>query len=356
MAKRPSVQEILAAARAGEPVLPEPGPSATTEAGPASTPPAPIPPEPGGTSAPPSAAGPAGQGLTLQQKLAAARSATPGSPTASPKPRPTAEATPQPPSGPSSKPLTARDKLAAARSSKPVPPAGAPGPPPAPVASGPALTAKDKLAAARSVQPPVALARPAPPAKSPATKPPLVKAGGPAPDPEPTPTAATPSRRSFLSLPQLVAGYAALAAVAGVAWSWLRRTPPAGANEAARTIAIGRASDFRPGAVDERWVDDGGFWVVREAVAGQDQLFALRATCTHLGCRPRWQAADRAFLCPCHGSRFAPDGTPTAGPAPRPLDRYPIALGDDGQVQVTTGRPLQADSGPGSDPARSLTL
>ncbi len=64
-------------------------------------------------------------------------------------------------------------------------------------------------------------------------------------------------------------------------------------------------------------------WVVKLA---DNDIVAFGPQCTHLGCAYHWDETHNQFLCPCHTSIFAVDGSVVSGPAPRPLDRYEIKI------------------------------
>jgi len=56
----------------------------------------------------------------------------------------------------------------------------------------------------------------------------------------------------------------------------------------------------------------------------QDRLHVVSRTCTHMGCLVNWNPAEKTWDCPCHGSRFAYDGSVLYGPAYKALETRPL--------------------------------
>ena len=74
----------------------------------------------------------------------------------------------------------------------------------------------------------------------------------------------------------------------------------------------------------------GGF-VVKQG----SKVAVLAQNCSHLGCSVNFNADQKTFDCPCHGSRFNLDGTVLHGPAAYPLSNLDWKQGTDPkQIQV----------------------
>ncbi|WP_221350777.1 FAD-dependent oxidoreductase [Streptomyces beigongshangae] len=67
------------------------------------------------------------------------------------------------------------------------------------------------------------------------------------------------------------------------------------------------------------------------------EVHAVSARCTHLGCLVAFNRAERAWECPCHGSRFGTDGRILQGPATRPLEKLPVPGPDTPEDTSTQG-------------------
>jgi Rieske Fe-S protein len=70
-------------------------------------------------------------------------------------------------------------------------------------------------------------------------------------------------------------------------------------------------------------------------VRSGEQVRALDSTCTHLGCRTRYNPETRFIECPCHGGVYDAQGQVVSGPPPRALAALPTRLdGEQVLVQV----------------------
>jgi cytochrome b6-f complex iron-sulfur subunit len=165
---------------------------------------------------------------------------------------------------------------------------------------------------------------------------------------------AAPTRRFFLFAvlgSWINIGWITLtASTVGLTLGTVRFLFPNVLSEPPSSFKAGFPDGFEEGKVDDRFKPVGA-WVIRARdEQDRDTIYALSTTCTHLGCTPNWLEAEKKFKCPCHGSGFHIDGVNFEGPAPRPLERYAIRKGDDGQIIVDKSRKFQKELGQWSDP------
>src|SRR5579875_2695676 len=163
---------------------------------------------------------------------------------------------------------------------------------------------------------------------------------GPTPAPPPTPADTAPidtvSRRKLLRW----FGWATLLVILGelaagfLPFFWPRRTGAFGG-----TIAAGSVDDYKVG--DVKKIVEGKFFISRVP----EGFLALWQKCPHLGCSVPWDANGPSldsikpqgrFNCPCHGSQYDRYGQIIQGPAPRPMDLFPITI-ENGRIYVQTG-------------------
>jgi len=110
-------------------------------------------------------------------------------------------------------------------------------------------------------------------------------------------------------------------------------------------IKVGYPDSYEEGKVTDRF-KDANTWVIRK----DGVIYALSTTCTHLGCTPNWLEREQKFKCPCHGSGYYISGVNFEGPAPRPLERWAVSVGDDGQIVVDKSRSFHAERGEWGNP------
>ena len=180
------------------------------------------------------------------------------------------------------------------------------------------------------------------------------------PEPKPKKGAEDEDRRGFLQIAlgsAMATGFTALSVTGGLFTLGLARFLfPNVLAEPPSKFKVGFKDAFPAGKVETKYVPQYGVWVVNGDFNGQQQIYALKTVCTHLGCTPSWLEAEQKFKCPCHGSGFYKDGINFEGPAPRPLERYAIRIADDGQLEIDKSRAFQEELGQWADPESFVSV
>ena len=95
-------------------------------------------------------------------------------------------------------------------------------------------------------------------------------------------------------------------------------------------VKAGTVEEFPLGSIT--LIQEGRFYLHR---LEDGSFLALWSRCTHLGCSVPWEETEDQFHCPCHGSLFSKVGEVEGGPAPRPMDTFPVTI-ENGEVIVNT--------------------
>ena len=111
-----------------------------------------------------------------------------------------------------------------------------------------------------------------------------------------------------------------------------RRTPLGLAHLGGKFVLDLVGDRLRPGEVDSAAELAPGEGAIVRSGRKQQAVYrdldgtvhCLSARCTHLGCLVRFNAAEASWDCPCHGSRFAVDGTVLEGPAVNALPQEAV--------------------------------
>lgn len=140
------------------------------------------------------------------------------------------------------------------------------------------------------------------------------------------------TRRKFLSVSWVVAVFGILGqSMAGL---WAMFNPRIVPGSFGSVVPAGNVEEFQPGAVSH--VAAGRFYVTRV----DEGFLAMWQRCTHLGCTIPWDEAAGEFRCPCHSTVFNIRGEVISGPAPRPMDLFPVEIRD-GEIFVDTSRVIE---------------
>jgi cytochrome b6-f complex iron-sulfur subunit len=158
------------------------------------------------------------------------------------------------------------------------------------------------------------------------------------------------SRRQFLNRAWSLSfiGFLGLFGMSSLSFLWPKLTGGFGTkinagNYEEILAKVGPEGNFTP-----LFISEGRFWLTYYEGTGDAPVYAainaidtkvqaLYRKCVHLGCSVPHCEKSMLFECPCHGSKYRLHGEYFGGPAPRGLDRFPVAI-EGGSLIVDTGK------------------
>jgi Rieske Fe-S protein len=143
-------------------------------------------------------------------------------------------------------------------------------------------------------------------------------------NPEPANPTTQPSRRGFL---ELLLGGGLIATLGSILYPVFRFiVPPKVAESQEASVVAAKVGELAPNAGKVFKFGSRPGILVRTPGGGYRAFSAL---CTHLQCTVQYREDYQGIWCACHNGRFDLSGKNVAGPPPRPLDVYDVAIRGD---------------------------
>lgn len=142
----------------------------------------------------------------------------------------------------------------------------------------------------------------------------------------PTPPAAPAAERSRRGFLEVLLGSGLAATLASIFYPVVRFVlPPRVAESEASTVVAAQVGELAPnsGRLFKFGSRPG---ILVRTPAGEYRAFS--AVCTHLQCTVQYREDFQGIWCACHNGRFDLAGRNVAGPPPRPLEVYDVAVRD----------------------------
>jgi cytochrome b6-f complex iron-sulfur subunit len=135
------------------------------------------------------------------------------------------------------------------------------------------------------------------------------------------------SRRDFMA--NIILGTGTVLGLGSLAYPFLEYLYPVVPPIKLVEVPAGKPDDIPPDGVLLVQLPEGPVMLQKT----DNEVRALSAICTHLGCTVQWHPEEKKFICPCHQGFYDFNGNVLSGPPPRPLEKLPVKLRD-GQVFV----------------------
>ncbi len=146
------------------------------------------------------------------------------------------------------------------------------------------------------------------------------------------------SRRNFLTLAGWGLFFATMGAYLAELFGYKGFFYPKVLFEPSPKFTVGEPNSFPENSVTT--LKSRKIFIVRDG----NSIKAISVVCQHLGCAVEFSKEKNIFECPCHGSKYYRNGVNFAGPAPRPLDHFEIAIDDNGKLVVDTSKVVPLES------------